>query len=111
MRVNPCIMALVFALVACSEESTEDDSRQVISADDYGKRWPLTVPKGSLRCEQPELVIFTDPDGNDWAVNGAAATEGYDEIDPIWADNPDIKGTKKNIGPLIKDGLTLCKNN
>jgi hypothetical protein len=81
-----------------------------VSADQYGVEWPLTVSEGTLRCESPRSVVFRDVDGNDWAVNGMASTHGYDEIDPIWEDNPEAGGPKMNIGPLLDDGLALCND-
>ncbi|WPD17984.1 DUF2511 domain-containing protein [Thermaerobacter composti] len=77
-----------------------------ISAEDLGEEWPLTVDSGYLRCDQ-QAVIFHH-DGVDYAVNGTAKSRGLPPIDPIWADG-DIAGTKKDIGPLIQRGLTLCE--
>lgn len=99
---------VLVALVAACSASPSANEREV-KAEDYGDRWPLTVEHGTLRCEPVERVVFTDPDGKDWAVNGAASSHGYDEIEPIWADNPEIDGTKKIISPLIEDGLSLCE--
>ena len=78
-----------------------------VSRDDYGDAWPLTVDGGTLSCDSSQ-VVFTDPDGNDYGVNGAAVSAGHPEIDPIWADNPDIDGAKVVITPLVNDGLDLC---
>ncbi len=42
-------------------------------------------------------------------MNGAArGMDEWPDIDPIWADDPDVKGLKVNIGPLIERGLALC---
>jgi hypothetical protein len=38
---------------------------------DFGKRWPLTVEAGVVSCEQ-HSVIFMDPEGKRYAVNGTA---------------------------------------
>lgn len=92
-----------------AESSGEEDADGMrVSADDYGDDWPLTVSSGTLDCQR-EAVTFTTQ-GTTYAVNGMA--ESHDlgvDIEPIWADNPEIPGTKKNIGPLIDDGLELCK--
>jgi Protein of unknown function (DUF2511) len=67
---------------------------------------------GTLRCDQG-MVTFTAPDGTTYWVNGtagdAAASNGWQDIHPIWANSNDpYSGPKKNIGPLIDDGLSLC---
>jgi hypothetical protein len=41
------------------------------------------------------------------AVNGLAKRQGFKDIEPIWADDPET-GLKKNIGPIIDRGLALC---
>jgi Protein of unknown function (DUF2511) len=42
-----------------------------LSRADFGKRWPLTVEAGVVSCEQ-HSVIFMDPEGKRYAVNGTA---------------------------------------
>ena len=78
-----------------------------VNAQDFGDKWPLTVSEGILECKRPSRVIFRSK-GNAYAVNGMAGSAGYANIRPIWRNNPDIPGTKINIGPLIRRGLTLC---
>jgi hypothetical protein len=85
-----------------------------VTKAEFGKKWPLSVPSGLLRCESfgPELgeVIFTAPDGTEYGLNGTAQDGGYPPIDPIWLYEPGMKryGLKINIGPLIDRGLALC---
>jgi hypothetical protein len=74
--------------------------------------WPLTISEGTLACESISAnlgrVTFTTG-GNTYWVNGIAkAAQRYADLDEIWRDNPDIPGTKVNIGPLIDRGLALC---
>ncbi|MDP1820676.1 MAG: DUF2511 domain-containing protein [Acidimicrobiales bacterium] len=56
-------------------------------------------------------VVFVR-EGVTYALNGlargSAEENGWREIDEIWRDNPDIPGTKVDIGPLIDRGLDLC---
>lgn len=80
----------------------------MMSKGELGKDWPLTVEEGIVRCEGASEVYFT-AEGRTYAVNGMAMTvSDLPEIDAIWADNPDIKGLKINIGPIIDRGLELC---
>jgi hypothetical protein len=48
-------------------------------------------------------VTFTAA-GREYDVNGTALDSGIRRIDPIWAADPDVKGLKKDIGPLIDAG-------
>ncbi len=82
---------------------------QVI-ADDFGEAWPLTVPRGYLRCEHPTAVSFERMDGTIYRVNGLATQ--YPSIEPIWAKDPAAEpgiDLRKSVGPLIEMGLELCK--
>jgi hypothetical protein len=103
-------------------ERSNDGTVRVYRSD-FGNKWPLTVSGGILSCRvvqrDPDLqaVVFgpsDDPYRDDaFAVNGTARSRAddygwRDDIEVIWADNPEIEGTKKNIGPLIDFGLSLC---
>lgn len=82
-----------------------------VSRATFGERWPLTVEEGVLACRGSGgvgAVTFTA--GNTtYAVNGIAVQDGtFTDIKAIWADNPDVAGLKKDIGPLIERGLALC---
>lgn len=89
-----------------------------LSQDQFKERWPLTVTSGTLGCEpvsgnlKVQLVTFSSG-GKTYALNGIACghakKRGWLEVRPIWKDNPEIPGTKINIGPLIDRGLALCK--
>lgn len=79
-----------------------------VSQAEFGDAWPLTIDRGTLRCEPPGAVVFQASDGSDYGVNGIALSQGYPEIDPIWADDPDPLVPKKSIGPLLDRGLALC---
>jgi hypothetical protein len=84
-------------------------NRRNISSSTFPGEWMLTVNSGELICESPSAVVFTAPDGGKYAVNGTAEGKGYNNIRPIWKDNPQIQGTKISIAPLIDEGLKLCQ--
>jgi hypothetical protein len=101
------VTASSLAVVAC--ESAGASSRTV-SRTDFGEEWPLTVDSGVLSCEGAGSVYFTSRDGKRYAVNGTAMTAGdAEQIDPIWEEDPRGLSPKKNIGPLIDEGLKLCE--
>lgn len=89
----------------------------VVSADTWTNGpWPLTVDGGLLTCVQESggpAVFLATGDGAMWPLNGhasghAASYGAEPDIMPIWRDNPDIPGTKVNIGPLIQHALSRC---
>jgi hypothetical protein len=108
MRRIVAVLAVLFA--SCSVEGGDGGGgSQEISRQDLGKDWPLTVDSGMLRCEGVGAVTFTADDGTTYAVNGTArGLDQWPDIDRIWADNPDVKGLKIDISPLIQRGLRLC---
>lgn len=76
---------------------------------ELGDEWPLTVDEGIVRCEGAGEVYF-EAEGTTYAVNGTAqGASGAPEIDPIWADDPEIEGVKINIHQIIERGLELCE--
>ena len=104
------ITLTLLAATACSSGSVDGTH---IGRADLGDAWPLTVEEGTLACNGSGgvgEVFFTAPEGTAYAVNGAAkSNERLADVTPIWADNPDINGLKKDIGPLIDKGLALCE--
>jgi hypothetical protein len=82
-----------------------------IACGDIGAAWPLTVAHGYLRCEPSvrenfERVIFTAPDGTEYAVSRAAAGVGYADIGPIL--KPGAKDGNAALEPLLERGLAVC---
>ncbi|MCU0540742.1 MAG: YebY family protein [Oscillatoriaceae cyanobacterium Prado104] len=54
-------------------------------------------------------VTFIAPDGKEYALNGTASGSGYfSPIDSIQKPDPTNPPAKKDIGPLISEGLKLC---
>lgn len=76
--------------------------------------WPFTVPEGTLLCApygvggSQQSVTFV-ANRVMYAVNGTAKGAGqFEDIESIWKANPEIPGTKVNIGPVLEKGLSLC---
>jgi hypothetical protein len=83
-----------------------------IARQDFGNAWPFTVEEGVLSCKGKGGVgeVVLTANGTTYALNGVAkGTKKYRPIDDIWAENPSLAGTKKDIGPIIERGLKLCK--
>lgn len=64
-----------------------------VTATQYGKKWPFIVNKGTVDRFRHTTAIFK-ANGHIYQLNGVAANIGYDSIDPIWKDNPDIPSKK-----------------
>lgn len=97
----------IILLTACS--SKPELKKEEVSADQYMDRWPLLVNKGTLTCEPPQRIVFTDPEGNKYGVNGSAQND-YKTIFDITkeAEKLGVK-FKMNVTPLIEAGLKLCE--
>ena len=88
-----------------------------VTKAEFGADWPLVVGEGKLACNGRNGVgdVVFSVSGTIYAVNGAArgrkenGQKIYAEIDPIWANHPSVEGLKKDISPLIYQGLELCK--
>jgi hypothetical protein len=74
-----------------------------------GKGWPLTVEAGVVSC-QDGSVLFMDPIGVQYAVNGLAMTQHSElaRIDEIWAHRKDDPALRIDISPVLDRGLDLC---
>lgn len=87
---------------------------QLISAVDFGAAWPFTVEEMHLSCLPGNAVVVMDSEtGAMYPVNGAASSRAeqlaLDPLDKVWRDNPEIEGLKISVGPVIEQGLKLCK--
>jgi len=108
------VLAAIILLPACGSGSTGsaapvDQSKTVSKSDLPG--WPLTVDSGVLRCvgSAGMVKVTIVVDGKTYGVNGTAMGDKKNlDIRSIWADAK-TAGVKKNIGPLVHEGLQLCK--
>jgi hypothetical protein len=80
---------------------------EVVSQSNFKGIWPLTVEEGTLLCNK-NAVTFKTKDGKVYGVNGTAKTRGAQPIEPIWANDPELPGTKLNLSDLLQKGLSLC---
>ena len=106
--LTTCVLVAVgAALSACG--GADPQSKQVDRANFAD--WPLTSESGTLKCEGSDGVggVTIEVDGKTYAVNGSAKGDRSNaDIAPIWAADK-TPGLKKDIGPLIQEGLRLCK--
>ncbi|MFC4048343.1 DUF2511 domain-containing protein [Actinomadura syzygii] len=103
-------VSLVVFLAGCGSGGGSGKTREVSRAD-YGDRWPLTVPAGTLRCDGADGVgaVTITVDGATYAVNGTAKSDGrYRDLTEIWAADPQVPGLRVPADALTEDGLRLC---
>ena len=85
--------------------------RKMITQEEYGASWPLTVDSARL-CYAMQAV-WVEVKGKKYDLNSMAKIvlprHGHDYCDlrEIWKDDPDIEGSKVNVGPLIDAGCAL----
>lgn len=78
-----------------------------VTPSDYPGTWPLTVQSATIGCQQGRDV-YVQVGSIRYALNGTAKADGYDSVDPIWADDPSMPGLKMDIAPLRTSALALC---
>lgn len=104
------IISLVIVSLIIMGMNIDEKHITKIDFESRGLIWPLSVDEGYIGCDvkgslQP--IWFKVNDGTKYAVNGAAERL-YEEIDPIWANNPRFEDLKLDIGDLIKEGIKAC---
>jgi hypothetical protein len=101
------------ALAGCGDDGGDGGGKPkgFVSASQLGNKWPLTVDEGTLDCEPVDSsgAVTFEAEGKVYGVNGTALSLDYPSIRPIWKKDPDVSGTRINIGPLINRGLKLCR--
>jgi hypothetical protein len=110
VTVTALALLLTGTLAGCSEDDPVTPGPTLrVERNDYGKRWPLTVDSGVLRCTDGAVTLQTE-DGKVYALNAPARrAELGRQVAEVWADDPEAPGSKKEIGLLVAAGLSLCR--
>jgi len=82
---------------------------QQISRDNLTHLWPLTVDHGTIECRANDQAVFIAPDGNTYALNDKAKTNGAENIELIRAAGADHSPI--SLGALRTKALALCSMN
>ena len=96
-------LVLTLALAACSDSNE-------ISEKEYGHSWPFTVASGKLECIDPGTLIFHSG-GKAYGLYNVMADGGgnYLPINDIRSDSLAVPFMKMDLGPIIREGMALCK--
>lgn len=95
------LLLLIPVLIAgCKSKSVE------ISRDQYGNRWPFSVDSGKIKCIDGSVVF--EANSYEYGVNGTSKMRGYNKIEDIWLDDPNLPGTGMDIGFVLEIGNNLC---
>ena len=92
-RISIFLILVVF-LFSCG-----GNPGKLVTKEQYEEEWAFTVDKGYVYSTGQAAIFKTG--GVEYQLNGVARMKGYKPIDPMRRDNPDILGTKINIGPFI----------
>ncbi|MGC1026256.1 DUF2511 domain-containing protein [Pantoea agglomerans] len=102
-------------LIAASTTNAAEKSVDLDSSK-LGEDWPLTFEKAKVSCINKRFIFVYNTDTDDrYPVNGSAKDavksgkmEGED-ISTVWANDPNYKGVKKSISPILDAGNSLCE--
>jgi len=81
--------------------------RLAISAEQWGKTWPLRVPSGTLECLPGAEVVF-HTQGKTFAVNGQAKLKDLPKIENLASPDQYIPKARKDLSEFQRLGLRLC---
>lgn len=82
--------------------------RLAISAEQWGKTWPLRVPSGTLECLPGAEVVF-HTQGKTFAVNGQAKLKALPKIESLASPDKYIPKARKDLSGIQRLGLRLCQ--
>ena len=103
-RVVGAVAILMAAVVGCTPDS--EPPGLLLRKETFGDAWPLTVDSVRVDCIGIAAVAYHE--GQTYALNGAAMSQGYARIEPLWRWNPENEGYRINIHPLIESALAQC---
>lgn len=94
--------------------SAAQADQDLIDAESFGSPWPFTFEEAYVACHAGQAVTVMDANsGRMYPLNGTARHKasqlGLEPLEPVWRDNPDLPGTKVDVGPVIEKGLSLCQ--
>ncbi|MDI2127529.1 DUF2511 domain-containing protein [Yinghuangia seranimata] len=74
-----------------------------------GKIWPLTVRQGRIECRGGDALVFTSPDGRQYALNDVAQVKlALPAIEPIWTEDSSAAGKRVDLSDLLGAAQAEC---
>ena len=82
----------------------------VVTRDQLGDDWPLTVASGVIGCDRDNRLVTINVEGTTYSLNGTAMAPGpYGALETIWAKDPTDNTKNKDLGPLIRLAGNRCR--
>ena len=106
--------AFVLVVLGCvvvlhQPASTAHAPQLQISQAQYGRKWPFTVPSGTLTCAGSDYEVwFRAPDGTRYALSGTAMSHSF--LTPR-AESLRTGTTSRvwyGVVPILSEGMRLC---
>jgi len=103
------VAALLLAACGCTGASTDSGGSLTLKKADFGADWPLTVAEATVVCGKANRLMV-ESGGTTYYLNGLAKGDHkWADLFLIWADDPDVPGLKKDMGPLTEKALGYCQ--
>lgn len=92
-----------------TERGTTDSGAGVLTREELGDQWPLTVDQIAFICEEP-MRLLGEAEGTVYTLNGAAKAAHPDRpnVREIQRKDPVYDDLLMNAGPVLDAGLAYC---
>lgn len=99
-----CIATLVVGYAVSPELAPQSEPmrKKVITATEYGDKWPLKVQQAAIGCDHPH-ILYLEVGEKIYALNGKALSAGLPRGDEI-AKN----GNAVEMSVFIQPAMALC---
>lgn len=108
----------VLALLISTGAYAAGNKTKIVTAKDYGDKWPFTFEKGELTCVAGSAVVVKNSkDGKSYALNGMANAFLGRELGGVTMrdtkeatkPHPQVKGYQMSTLDFMVEGEKLCK--
>ncbi|MEC4054400.1 DUF2511 domain-containing protein [Myroides odoratimimus] len=106
---------LIFLLIIIAVFVTSCTGKKelIFKKSEYQKEWPFSVDEIEIYCSGYKEIYCKTNDGKIYALNGNAREQSpnnpaINDINEIWLENSEFKGSKIPFTDFIEEGLKLC---
>jgi|GEM_PF-2082265 len=108
------IAIIIFLFLVLPSDGTNKSNKKVITPQSLTKEWPFTVNEAVLKCyidngiKSPVVEINGTPYGLTGFADNLHGQSNINALNKFIRRNPNIKGTRIDIGEVTKEALKLC---